>query len=688
MDVLNDFLFHVFDKPMDPHEFIKGSDVILDRVFDHPLLIENAIFHYSYRHFFGIFASPTMFQQRAADTLASPCFEFIHIFGTSVEKYPTFIATIKNHLTNKEFRKTFVFTKLGERRGVPFNRTRSKQNVLLFFVNLPKPHPPPTNNINPITKKRVIYPSPCSSFQDVIMNDRQFLMKFLQRPVIVVHCQTPVTILNALIKCLPPNVLILDLTESLPANQLEAVCYPIQHHLYQMLPAIASIFILVSNALHPPVKSLTQNNQSSIYYMRAWDAIELEENLPTFNGEYCRILTNMPSSLPTSPLPVYRVYDIIENTPSSPGGGASTHIIKGKRSSIKQDTAGCRVTTYTPTISMSQPFTHIVDDYGEIPTPDIYKLAITNKIKASNITTAINIGSICAPLFSLAMFQNIWRAHLASPLDNVVLFYEFLHSYFERVPKIRQHIPAFSAEPTKTTLVLLDNRENPLSVISIMIALTNITSPMTCHVFTNNKSLPYYKQHLAHLNVNVIDYPDLNIAHFNIDVYNQILKSTKFWQTLKGSGVDKVIIIQDDGVLARPGIEALLPAWDYIGAPWADVPGNEYIRDNFNAELVGNGGFSTRDVAKCLHITEKYEDAKHQLFFQNLVEIPEDVYFVMSMVKEGFKIAPRAIAGKLSSEQVLDNRSLGFHKPWAYTDRASLQHFLACLLHKHDLPID
>jgi hypothetical protein len=684
MDVLNDFLYQVFDTPMNHQDFIKGSDVVLDRVFDHPLLIDNIVFHHSYRHFFGIFASPQMFQQRSQDLLMSPCFELIHMFGTSgfasIEKYQTFIASIKNQLSDKEFRKTYVFTKLGERRGVTFSRTSMKQNVLLFFVNLPKLAPlPPKENTNPITNKRVILSTPCQTPLDVIMNDRQFIMKLFQRPVLAIHCQTPVNIINALITCLPANVLILDLTGSLPNEQVKAVCYPVQHQIYHMLPVIASMFILVSNALHPPVKSLSQNKQASLYYMRAWDANELEENLPTFTSEYSRILTNMPCSLPTStPLPMYRVYDMIE-TPNVPAH-LNTHVLKGKHSSQDQFTTGARVTTYTPATQCTQCFTHIVDHLGEIPTSDIYKLAIMNRIPLSHITSPIKLTYICAPLFSQAMFQNVWRAHIHSPADNVIFYYEFLYSYFERLPHTKQLIPSYSSEPTKTTLALLDNRENPLSVTSILVALTNIATPMSCHVFTSAKAVSYYKQYLGHLNVNIIDYPDLNIAHFNIDVYNQILKSPKFWKTLQDTGAEKVIIIQDDGILARPGIEDLIPSWDYIGAPWADVPGNEYIRDNFNPELVGNGGFSVRNIAKCRHITETYENEKYQLFFQNLVEIPEDVYFTMLMIKEKFSIAPRDIAAQLSSEQVLDARSLGFHKPWAYSDRSALQRFFTSFL--------
>jgi hypothetical protein len=687
MDVLNGFLLQVFDAPMDPDMFIKGNGVVIDRVFDHPLLIENIIFHHTYKYFFGIFASPLMFQQRnRSDILSSPCFELLHMFGApKAADYPTYITSIKEQTKTRDFKKMYVYTKLAERAGMHFDRSIMTQNALIFFVNNHAAIAHSQNTLsNPITNKRAMG-SVAGSTLDAIMSDKQFILKLLQRSVIAVDCPMPVHILNALVKVLPPNALVLDLSRSLNPDQVATFCYSTTRELYNMLPVISDTFILISDARHPPYKSLSQNRQRSFYYMRAWSyTIDLRENLPTFAGQYHRTLTSILTSPPPEDSTIYRVYDILDVFPSSSRStNAQAHVLMGKHSKLPDEDAATesrRVTVFSAgTTASTTGVTHIVDTAGDIPVDMLYTLAIKNNIPAKNITrqTPMSSSIYCAPLFSAAMFTKVWQAHLDSNQqkpNNVIIYYEFLYSYFDRASFPQA---SFSATPTKTTLALIDSRENPLSVISVIMALYNIRSPMTCHLFTSKTALPYYAKYLSHLNVKILDYPALNTAHFDIDVYNSVLKSTQFWKTLQATGTKKIIIIQDDGIMARPGVEDLIEPWDYIGAPWADAPGNEYIRDKITRDLVGNGGFSARDIAKCLRITEKYEEEKRQLFYQNIVEIPEDVYFVAGMKKEGYKIAPRDVAARFSSEQTLDPRAIGFHKPWAYFDQSTVKAFLA-----------
>jgi hypothetical protein len=688
MDVLTGFLFQVFDAPMDPDMFIKGNDVVIDRVFDHPLLVENIIFHHTYKFFFGIFASPLMFQQRnRSDILASPCFELLHMFGSpKAADYPTYINSIKEQTKTRDFKKMYVYTKLAERAGIHFDRSIMTQNALIFFVNNHAAIAHSQNTLsNPITNKRAMG-GVAGSTLDAIMSDKQFILKLLQRSVIAVDCPMPVHILNALIKLYsssPP--LVLDLSRSLNPDQVATFCYSTTPELYNMLPVLSDTFILISDARHPPYKSLSQNRQRSFYYMRAWSyTLDLRDNLPTFAGQYHRTLTSILTSPPHEDSTIYRVYDILDVFPRSPlSTNAQSHVLMGKHSKLPDGDAATesrRVTVFSAGATASTTgVTHIVDTAGEIPVDMLYTLAIKNNIPAKHITaqTPMSSSIYCAPLFSAAMFTKVWKAHLDSNQqkpNNVITYYEFLYSYFNNVSPPQA---SFSITPTKTTIALIDNRENPLSVISIIIALYNIRSPMTCHLFTSTQAFAYYAKYLSHLNVKVLQYPALDTSHFDIDVYNTILKSAQFWKTLQATGAKKIIIIQDDGIMARPGVEDLIEPWDYIGAPWADAPGNEYIRDNITRDLVGNGGFSARDIAKCLLITEKYEEEKHQLFYQNLVEIPEDVYFVAGMKKEGYKIAPRDIAAHFSSEQTLDPRAIGFHKPWAYFDQSTVKAFLA-----------
>lgn len=198
-----------------------------------------------------------------------------------------------------------------------------------------------------------------------------------------------------------------------------------------------------------------------------------------------------------------------------------------------------------------------------------------------------------------------------------------------------------------------------------LFALQNVQQERwSCKVFTSTAAQGYYKRHLDKYGVQVIVIPEADTTNFDIDVYNEIFKSPTTWDMIGG---EKVLIIQDDGFLLRKGVENFL-GFDYVGAPWIDAPANNYIKANINSNLVGNGGFSLRDVPKSKFITEKYADDEHKykLFYENQVETAEDVYFVTAMVKEKYNIATTPQAVKFSAEQIIHPESLGFHKVWVY----------------------
>jgi hypothetical protein len=229
----------------------------------------------------------------------------------------------------------------------------------------------------------------------------------------------------------------------------------------------------------------------------------------------------------------------------------------------------------------------------------------------------------------------------------------------------------------KNTIVLLDNRENALSVLSVMFALGNVAKgTWKCKVFTNRASFDFYSQYLQSYGVEIVHLEELEDVLFDIDVYNGILKDPHFWERIGG---EKALIIQDDGFLMRKGVERFLE-YDYVGAPWVDAPVNEFIKQHVNKDLVGNGGFSLRDVKACKQITQKYIKEKHALFSNNIVEIPEDIYFVQCMVKEGRKVAPLGVASHFSSEQVIHPGAIGMHKPWPYTHKDHLEQFFNIFL--------
>jgi hypothetical protein len=173
----------------------------------------------------------------------------------------------------------------------------------------------------------------------------------------------------------------------------------------------------------------------------------------------------------------------------------------------------------------------------------------------------------------------------------------------------------------------------------------------------------YYKKYLDHV-AEIVHLEELDdITTFHIDIYNNILKNSKFWRSLRAK---KCIVVQNDGFIVREGAEEFLK-YDYVGAPWADASGNEYLRDHVNSDMVGNGGLSLRSVSKMIEITDKYVDEKRILFFHNINYIPEDVYFCKYLKKlENACMPDKVTANKFSSEETCNSKSVGIHRLWSY----------------------
>jgi len=271
--------------------------------------------------------------------------------------------------------------------------------------------------------------------------------------------------------------------------------------------------------------------------------------------------------------------------------------------------------------------------------------------------------------------KGYYKALLHQSRDVVV--YTFMNGYFKK--HANPSYTSFDNRPHKdNVIVLIDNRPNIMSVLSMMLALENIEKDKWNVIFyTSTKARTYYEAVFKEsVDVRVLE--DLNTERFNIDLYNKIMMSPSLWNDLKGW--DKVLIIQDDGLLLRPGVEAFLQ-WDYIGAPWIDVPDNDYLKKHVNSEMVGNGGLSLRSVKAMMDISTKYEKEKNQLFYHNLVRIPEDVYYVKAMMKEGiYRLPEKAVGSAFSSEQVVNLESIGVHKMWAYNDPSLVAgYFEKCL---------
>ena len=697
-------------------DFVRDNKFCCDLLLDHPLMTPNIWFHNLWKFFFGTYAPKRAFVDFWKTTNANQTVTVESILKSTPFQLAAKIAPLYNDaqlkqtaeqivtgLKSKSYIKEYVTRKLCQRFGVAFEQPMVHDNPLLLYVSFIKKQESPAvpRGKNPITNRYVcdlpeLQTTPYDHVHDSISNDRHFLYKLINNPAICVDegCSVPDDVLKALIKLLKvdgkrPIVFNMTPTNKLP--DLGTYVFDTPPQFYQFLPSVFSSFICISNKRYPDVRPLSREKKHAIYYLRGWSVSDIVENIPnSTKNAYDRCITSIPTKLLNPPLKTYRIFDWFE-TEDVDLTLASNKTLVGFKSmqGLDQPTDGrpTRVDTYHP-INKHKYYDIVIDKYNEIPKEKIYEYLVNGAtIKEDKITLPNNIFS--KMLFSQPMFEKAWRDHLryscpsgpsaggpADPMNNTLLLHEFIISYIES----RRGV---ALRPLKTgasnTIVLADTRETPYSVLSVLFALQNVQQERwSCKVFTSTAAQGYYKRHLDKYGVQVIVIPEADTTNFDIDVYNEIFKSPTTWDMIGG---EKVLIIQDDGFLLRKGVENFL-GFDYVGAPWIDAPANNYIKANINSNLVGNGGFSLRDVPKSKFITEKYADDEHKykLFYENQVETAEDVYFVTAMVKEKYNIATTPQAVKFSAEQIIHPESLGLHKVWVYHPREHIEAFFANIL--------
>jgi hypothetical protein len=214
-------------------------------------------------------------------------------------------------------------------------------------------------------------------------------------------------------------------------------------------------------------------------------------------------------------------------------------------------------------------------------------------------------------------------------------------------------------------VLLIDNRPNIHSVMSSIISMHNVEKADMVVLTSKGAAAAFYQRFMPHAMILTSD-PIINKnGKFNIEDINHVLKDEATWQMLYTYGYKKCIIVQDDGILLRPGVEEFLE-YDYVGAPWKSIPA---LSDaGVSPHMVGNGGLSIRDVAMMLKITAapSRQTCKHALFNNNLQPIPEDVFFSIEVQKNKGKIPDEQTASRFAMEQVWNDKALGMHKPWPY----------------------
>ncbi len=285
--------------------------------------------------------------------------------------------------------------------------------------------------------------------------------------------------------------------------------------------------------------------------------------------------------------------------------------------------------------------------------------------------------------------------------DAVLLMHSFLAGYAR---KRRLLSRTFDVPPPgtvgKNVVLLLDTRPNVMSALSLLVTLDNL-DPMGCGwcamVKTSQRAAPFYKDVLRPLVPNLIVTVDAQLEGssdaFDIEAYSEYMKSDGLWSCLKDMGFGHALLVQDDGMIVRRGID--LPGSNfmsqaYVGAPWLDAPFNDQVKHETGGVLVGNGGLSLRNVNAMLRITRDTAmvSRKQRLFNARLMRVPEDVFFSSGVARLGLGSCPTAVAQAFAWEQQpLDPEGplpLGFHKPWMYNPPSAVARYFERVL--MDLP--
>ena len=159
-----------------------------------------------------------------------------------------------------------------------------------------------------------------------------------------------------------------------------------------------------------------------------------------------------------------------------------------------------------------------------------------------------------------------------------------------------------------------------------------------------------------------------DITNPSVNDYNNLLLSTKFWESLNG---EYVLIYQEDTCIFKDNIEDFLE-FDYIGAPWPECQ-----KENINN--TGNGGFSLRRRTTMIEVLKLNisidslklsENCKGYMNVSKLKNAPEDVYFSNALINHNIgKVADLKSASSFSQELVKSDNPLGGHNWWLYEER-------------------
>jgi len=292
----------------------------------------------------------------------------------------------------------------------------------------------------------------------------------------------------------------------------------------------------------------------------------------------------------------------------------------------------------------------------------------------NNISASLCYDKMWMPLFdtsdkilvglSKVFFKNL----LSYNVDiQTLVFQQFMLRYYAK--HSLDIVSSFNPKPRlRNAVLLIDSRNNIMSIVSLLITFYNLSNDAWSLVIVCNvNNIEYYKTCLGEHAVRHIDFITefyMAVDGYTIDMYNNLLKSTIFWERISANYA-KVLLIQDDGMIIRKGLEdaEFFGTCKYIGAPWCpNLPENKALFSLTQGRMVGNGGLSLRDTKAMLAVCMQHKDKNKELHFNSLQQEPEDVFFARHCVDVG----SISEAVTFSTEQVISPRSYGFHKFWPY----------------------
>jgi hypothetical protein len=359
------------------------------------------------------------------------------------------------------------------------------------------------------------------------------------------------------------------------------------------------------------------------------------------------------------------------------------------------------------TTSVASDIVHVVvsdGGGGESPPQDERDRAVSGRVawvsnafQAEAVLTAARRTWIPTPAsFSSAAWAEPMNLAMLKTLvllpesDGTIMFQQFVARYAE-TRRLGSRVFSVPARGELGEIVILDSRPNVWSVLSVLLTLDNVADgKWSVRVLTGTGNRAFMERcllpHAPGARIEVIDElldeDASSTTAFDIERYNTVLKSSRFWERIDAP---RALIVQDDGMLVRPGIEERFMDYDYVGAPWADVPANAALKRDVPT-LVGNGGMSLRNVAAMRSIAASHEKEGRRLFNHRLQPVPEDVFFASAVSKS----CPTEVAQGFAFEECAPPppgrpTPVGFHKPWGYLPRDTVLAFFSAAIKDAEL---